>query len=236
MTDINKIAQNYHSLDFKDKFIEDESQLYTLSWIKSILTEGDSVLEMGFGEGIVTNFLSQLKINLDVIEGAQLLVDKARLNHKNITVIHSMFENFNPIKKYDVIICTHVLEHVDEPIYILSLMRKWLTDDGKIIIIVPNAESIHRQLSVIMGIQKNLNDLSQRDLIVGHQRVYDSDLLEQHIQQANLKINFKKGFFLKTLPNSMMLNYDVKLIKSLNIISENMPFNLLANLAYVVNK
>ena len=236
MNNLNKIALNYHSSEFKDKFIEDESQVYTLNWIRSILSEGDSILEMGYGEGIVTNFLSELNINLDVIEGAELLIDKARIRHKDITFIHSMFENFAPNKKYDVIICTHVLEHVDDPIVILNLMHGWLKDDGKIILIVPNAESIHRQLSVIMGIQENLDDLSQRDLIVGHQRVYSPNLLEKHIKNANLKIHIKRGFFLKTLPNSMMIKFDIKLIRSLNKISENIPIKLLVNLAYVVKK
>jgi len=236
MNNLNKIALNYHSSEFKDKFIEDESQVYTLNWIRSILSEGDSILEMGYGEGIVTNFLSELNINLDVIEGAELLIDKARIRHKDITFIHSMFENFAPNKKYDVIICTHVLEHVDDSIVILNLMHGWLKDDGKIILIVPNAESIPRQLSVIMGIQENLDDLSQRDLIVGHQRVYSPNLLEKHIKNANLKIHIKRGFFLKTLPNSMMIKFDIKLIRSLNKISENIPFKLLANLAYVVKK
>jgi len=34
----------------------------------------------------------------------------------------------------------------------------------------------------------------------------------------------------------MMIKFDIKLIRSLNKISENIPFKLLANLAYVVKK
>jgi 2-polyprenyl-3-methyl-5-hydroxy-6-metoxy-1,4-benzoquinol methylase len=236
MNDINKIAEDYHGSEFEDKFIEDESQFYTLNWLKSQLNKDDSVLEMGYGEGIVTDFLNDLNINLDVIEGAKQLVEKATARFSDISFIYSMFEDYKPKKKYDVILCTHVLEHVNDPVEILKLMRSWLSENGKIVVIVPNAESIHRQLSVIMGIQDRLDNLSKRDLLVGHQRVYDYKLLENHISQANFKIKEKKGFFLKTLPNSMMLKFDIKLIKALNSISEKLPFNVLANLAYVITK
>ena len=61
-------------------------------------------------------------------------------------------------------------------------------------------------------------------------------LLDIDIYNSSLEVIKREGFFLKTLPNSMMLNFDKDLIKALNAISSKLPFNLLANLAYEVKK
>ena len=236
MNYLDEIASEYHNIPMKDKFIEDESQVFTLNWINTFIDDGLDVLELGYGEGILTNHLSKLSINLEVLEGSKILVDKALKKHQNTVFHHSFFENFEAKKKYDLIICTHVLEHVDDPVLVLNNMREWLNPNGKVIIIVPNADSIHRQLAVIMKLQGKRDDLSKRDHIVGHKRVYDHIRLEADILKASLSIVERKGFFLKTIPNSMMLNYDLGLIKALNKISDTLPFNILANLAYVVEK
>ena len=131
---------------------------------------------------------------------------------------------------------THVLEHVDKPVLLLERMRNWLSPNGIIIIIVPNCESIHRQLAVIMDLQSNLDTLGERDKLVGHQRVYSFDTLESDIIKAGYNTLDKKGFFLKVLPNSMMLNFNPKLIEALNIISNILPNNLLGNIGIVIKK
>src|SRR5437899_6862993 len=111
-----------------------------------------------------------------------------------------------------MILASHVLEHVDDPQSILRLTSSWLTETGKIIIVVPNRNSLHRQLAVIMGLQPELDTLSKRDLMVGHQRVYSLQSLEQDIDQAGLRLVDSSGFFLKVLPNSMMLDYSRELL------------------------
>ena len=40
-------------------------------------------------------------------------------------------------------------------------------------VLVPNRNSLHRQFALGMGLISNLDELSDRDLQVGHQRVYD---------------------------------------------------------------
>ena len=236
MNYLDKIAHNYHTSSHEDKFIEDECQLYTLEWIDKYIQDDLSVLELGYGEGVLTNYLSGLNINLDVVEGSKVLFKKGKSAHANVVFHHSFFEDFFPNKKYDLIVCTHVLEHVDNPSVILDNIYNWLTENGTALIIVPNSESIHRQLAVIMNLQKNNSDLSKRDHLVGHKRVYDYKQLDNDINNSSLIVVERKGFFLKTLPNSMMLNFNQDLIKALNTISSRLPFNLLANLAFAVKK
>ena len=111
-----------------------------------------------------------------------------------------------------------------------------LTKDGKIIIAVPNSESIHRQIALIMKLHSSLDVLSSRDLLVGHKRVYSHKLLLEHISKADYKEIEFKGFFLKVIPNSMMLNFNKELILALNEISSKINPELCANMVSIIKR
>jgi 2-polyprenyl-3-methyl-5-hydroxy-6-metoxy-1,4-benzoquinol methylase len=233
--ELNKIAIEYHDNDnLKDKFIEDECQFYTYDWVFKNIADNSKILELGFGEGNFTEELIKRNFKPTVIDGSDFLLNKAKeLYGDSINTINLLFEEYNPSDKYDCIIATHVLEHLDNPYELLIKMKSWLNPNGIIIIIVPNKESIHRQLAVQMGIQKELDSLSPRDIVVGHQRVYSIETLSKDVLNAGYNVEDVKGFFLKPLPNSMMLDYSLELIKALNSISTIIPNHLLANIGLI---
>ncbi|HEY3300030.1 MAG TPA: class I SAM-dependent methyltransferase [Methylophilaceae bacterium] len=234
---LEKIAHEYHTNEaIPDIHIENLCQDHFITWLLKQLSKSDRVLELGYGDGLVTAALAGLGCDLTVIEGASTLVNVAKAKHPNINCIDTLFEEFRPEKPYDVILASHVLEHVDNPQDILKLMASWLSDDGELIIVVPNKNSIHRQLSVIMGLQPQLDTLSARDLLVGHQRVYSLQTLEDDVRGAGLFPIESMGFFLKVLPNSMMLDYSKALLKALNEISDVIPKDILANIGLIVSK
>lgn len=234
---LNQIAIDYHTNEsIPDIHIENTCQVYFLNWLRRQIPKKSTVLELGYGDGIVTNELSNIDCELTLIEGATTLVGIAKRKHPNITCVETLFEDYRPAKLFDVILASHVLEHVDNPVEIIKLMATWLNPNGKIIIVVPNMNSIHRQLAVIMGLQPSLDTLSERDLLVGHQRVYSISSLSDHIRQGGLIPQQSTGFFLKMLPNSMMLQYSPELLGALNEISNSLPSDLLANIAIVASK
>ena len=234
---LEKIAHEYHTNnEIPDIHIENSCQQYFIEWLLKRIAKHEKVLELGYGDGLVTAALYQHGCDLTVIEGAKSLVDVALAKHSDLNCVDTLFEDYRPVQKFDVIIASHVLEHVDNPQEILALMTSWLSSHGKIIIVVPNRNSIHRQLAVTMGLQPELDTLSSRDILVGHQRVYSFDTLRQDIEAANLVASEETGFFLKVLPNSMMLSYQVALINALNHISPQIPKELLANIAMIVQR
>jgi trans-aconitate methyltransferase len=174
--------------------------------------------------------LHNRNISFSIVEGALSLVQEVQKRYPEVKIYHELFEAFTPAEQYDVILATHVLEHVDEPVALLKSMKAWLKPGGIIIVIVPNKDSIHRRLAVKMGLQPRLDTLGQRDLLVGHQRVYGLDTLRQDLEEAGYCVNHQTGFFLKVLPNSMMKGYSPELIKALNEISEDLAPDLLANI------
>ena len=71
-----------------------------------------------------------------------------------------------------------------------------MAEDGICIVGVPNAKSFHRLAAVKMGLLKSEYDLNSRDLELGHYRIYDLELLKNHMDQAGFKIKFESGIFL----------------------------------------
>lgn len=236
MSEINieNVAHNYHlKSDVPDKFIEDISQDYFCEWVKNKYNKNLNVCEMGYGEGITAQHLGEYFENYTVIEGASALSEQARLNNPNINIVNSMFETYEPSEKYDLVLALHVLEHVENPAKILEQVKKWLKPSGTLLTLVPNKNSLHRVFALNMSLIKNLDELSERDILVGHQRVYGLDELCRELNNCGFEVNEKMGFFLKSVPNSMMLNYDPRLVWQLNKISESLDPNILANICAI---
>lgn len=163
-------------------------------------------LELGPATGYMTKFLINEFKFVSVVEGAKSLLDQIP-NYPNLTKFNCLFEDFNPNKKYDTIVMNHVLEHIEKPVELLKKIYRWLSNDGVLIIGVPNAKSFHRLAAVEMGILRNEYELNQRDIDLGHYRVYDFEELKNHVLSANFSIVKEGGIFLKFLSNKQIENY-----------------------------
>lgn len=235
---IDNIATTYHGNMLPDMHIEEACQLYELDWILSFFpTKQTRVLDLGFGDGVNYEAIAQ-NCNVTMIEGSKTLCERAikisEEKNLGVQVVHSMFEDFESSEKYDVILASHVLEHVDDPVGLLAGMQKFLTASGKIVGIVPNAESFHRRLGVAMGLQRALDDLGARDLMVGHQRVYSLTSLNKDVQIAGMTIESHRGFFLKVLANSQMIHLEVGVLEGLLRLSDGLPTEDCANIGFVL--
>jgi 2-polyprenyl-3-methyl-5-hydroxy-6-metoxy-1,4-benzoquinol methylase len=189
--------------------------------------KGPKVLELGCGDGDWTPEMIQIFGSSYVVDASRKLLDNVRkVNGEKVITFESLFEEFEPPDglKFNTVVATHVLEHVDDPVAVLKQAKKWLAPDGVVLIIVPNAMSIHRQLAVLMGIQETVYDFSPRDHEVGHQRVYDMQAMRKDVAQAGYEILFERGLFLKVLPNGMMTEFSDALLKALVDISDNIAF------------
>ena len=195
------------------------------------------ILEMGFGEGTITTPLIQSGCIVEIVEGSSKLCENAKEKYGESVEVHcQLFENFDPTEKFQTVLSLHVLEHVDNPGIVVDKIFEWLKPGGQVIVVVPNAESLHRQLAVMMGLQQELNSFSSRDKIVGHQRVLSLDELSSLFQKSGFDVIEKFGYFLKTVPNSMMVDYSPDLIKALTNFSHKLNPNQMANIGIVATK
>ena len=230
--ELERIARQYHLNDqVPDKFIEDICQQHCCDWLQTLIAPSDRVIELGYGEGITLSRLAPRAGHYTVVEGAQSLVDLMREKHPEVDAAHALFEAYRPQEPCDKLLALHVLEHVDEPVTLLRHLRHWLRPEGELVVVVPNRDSLHRQLAVLMGLQPALDTLSARDRVVGHQRVYDLASLEADLLDAGFEPFDRRGFFLKTLPNGMMLDHSPALVQALNQLGDRLPVTMTANLA-----
>lgn len=189
---------------------------------------GPKVLEVGVGHADVTNWLSE-DGNFEIvsIDGSQSVLDHAAekvLHPERVTFIHTYFEEFETDELFDDILITNSLEHVDDPVGVLEHVKKFLKPEGRIHITVPNAVSIHRMLGKAMGMLKEVGSLNSHDIKVGHQRVYNTGLLIEHVSDAGLHIIDSDGIILKPFSNLQMNTLlNDKIIEGLFAVGRRLP-------------
>ncbi len=210
--------------------LEERAQLLSVPRLVEAIGDRSPVLEMGLGTGLITAALLDHGVTPDLLEGSPVLCDEARRRHPEVKVHEGLFEAWTPKCGYGAVLALHVLEHVDDPVELLDHMHSWLLDGGALIAVVPNAESLHRRIAVEMGLHDHLDDLSESDHLVGHQRVYDLDRLTADLDAAGYDVDFDFGYLLKTVPNAMMLDYPSDMVTALNTISTKIDSRDLANI------
>ena len=235
---LEQIAQNYHDGHLDDMWIEKAGQDFEWPWVESQIQNDSNVLDLGYGDGHsffnLQAIAAQKNLRVTLVEGAPTLVQIANERAKDrMEVVQDYFETYSTLKDFDLIIASHVLEHVDSPVELLKHLASLMRPGGKMVGIVPNRESIHRRLAVSMGIQDELDSLSPRDILVGHQRVYSTETLQADFTSAGWLVTEVKGYFLKPFSNSQLIPLGEKVIQSLLEISPELPAQLCANLGFV---
>ena len=233
---LEAIAESYHEVSASDSEIEAAIQLFELPWIKKHLSGRKQIIDLGIGDGLLLQDLSEWSVSegaeLTVIEGSKRLVDQYA-HRVNATLVHGFFEEATVERPADAVLASHILEHVNEPRDVLLNCARWMAEDAILIGVVPNRESIHRRVAVKMGLQPALDSLGQRDELVGHQRVYSLETLNEDLSAAGFKLAEHRGFFLKPLSNGQMVDWDSSLITGLIEVSSDLPTEICANIGFV---
>ena len=192
------------SASFYNRFlsIDDKLLQYSFDTIKDYFN-GSIALEIGPSNGAMTKLLVDKFKTLHLVEGSSQLLDQIP-NYKNVEKYHSLIESFESDVKYDTIIMGHVLEHIADPVLALRNIYSLLKDDGVFLVSVPNAKSLHRMVAVKMGILKSEYILNKRDIELGHYRVYDMKILEEHLKKSEFNVVHMGGYFLKPISNGQI--------------------------------
>lgn len=168
--------------------------------------KGKTCLELGCADGLGTKILLNYCTKVVAVDGAKnsIISLKKRIKDKKLTAIYSNFEKLKLSETFDVIMMGHILEHVNNPVSLLVFVKQFLAKNGIMIIDVPNAHSLHRQIGVILHMIPEEHALNAADRSIGHKRVYDMNLLKEDVERAGLKVTEKGGIFLKLLSNTQL--------------------------------
>lgn len=105
------------------------------------LPAGARVLDVGCGNGVISRHLGRLGFRVTGIDVSERTIEKARTINPmpNVEFITKSAEELVAEgTRYDAVICSEVLEHLDNPGSLLEVLYSSLSDTGKLIVTVPN--------------------------------------------------------------------------------------------------
>jgi 2-polyprenyl-3-methyl-5-hydroxy-6-metoxy-1,4-benzoquinol methylase len=202
-----------------------------LNWypkrIIQLTKNAKSILELGIGHGFTAEIFSKHFNRHVVLEGSLAVIENFKKNFLNCRaqLIETYFEDFITDEKFDIIVMGFILEHVDNPLEIMTRFKTFLAHDGKIFIAVPNAEVLNRRLGHLSGMLPDIQQLSENDIVLGHKRYYTVKSLTEEVRRAGYKIERMEGIYLKpfTTKQIMSLNFNKKILHALCKVGVDYP-------------
>ena len=144
------------------------------NYLKSFL-HGNNLLEIGAGEGYLLEFFEKKGYQVYGIEPSKVNLEVINKKLKNGKCDVGFVENLViPDKKFDVIVMSHVLEHLSDGKLVLFSLKNVLADKGILFIEVPNCQN-KETLEHSIDTQPHLFHFTKQSL-------------QKLIEQANLKV------------------------------------------------
>lgn len=160
-------------------------------------------MELGSFKGDFTRRLLPYFKDITCVEASNEAIDAAKKEFGDkIKFINSTFETTALPAKYDNIILTHVFEHLNDPVAVLKRINdEWLSENGRLFLVCPNANAASRQIAVKMGIISHNSAITPAETEHGHRITYSLDTLERDTKDGGLKVVYRSGIFFKALAN-----------------------------------
>ena len=159
-------------------------------------------LEIGCYHGDSTIELCKYFTDLTVIEPSDECIEitKNRVS-SDVQFYLSTMEDFRTDRKFKNIFLVNTLEHSEDAVLMLEKAKLHLEADGRVFILVPNADAPSRQIAVRMGLIEACNAVTEKEWIHGHRRTYSFDTLEKDIKKSGLHCFARGGIIFKALAN-----------------------------------
>lgn len=170
---------------------------------------GGAALELGCFMGDFTHHICKEFETVTVIEAASecIRISNERLANVKAEFVHSTFEAADlKEERFDAIFLIHAIEHLDDPVRVLTRCRDWLAPGGRLFLACPNANAASRQIAVAMGLLPSNQCVTGAEREHGHKRTYALDTLELDARLAGLKVMARGGIFFKAMSGAQFDN------------------------------
>lgn len=134
------------------KYLTGEEDIYSSVYqcLEECFIENNDirVLEIGSGLGYFTYALQNRGINIKGLDISKDAVEKAKKKYGDYYINADLLE-YSKINenKYDVVIMTEVIEHLENPKIFLDAIYKMLRQEGKLIITTPSKDGYPKEIS-----------------------------------------------------------------------------------------
>lgn len=162
-----------------------------------------NLLELGSYKGDFTKRFLPHFDDITCIEASDVAIAEAKAElGDQVKFINDQFETVDLPTRYDNIVLTHVLEHLDDPVGVLRRINdEWLAEGGRFFLVCPNANAPSRQIAVKMGLITHNTAITPAEVAHGHRNTYTLDTLEREAVAAGLNVVHRSGVFFKALAN-----------------------------------
>ncbi|MCX7514573.1 class I SAM-dependent methyltransferase [Frateuria hangzhouensis] len=191
-----------------------------------------SLLSLGVGhrytvKGLIEGLGERLERYV-IVEGSADIIELLRREvalPQQVRLEQSYFEEFETDQRFDVVEMGFVLEHVNDPELVLRRFRRFLAPGGRMMVAVPNADSLHRLIGHAAGLLPDVHDLSPADLALGHRRYFDPQSLDALMASCGLEVVGRAGLMLKPLTSAQLasLELDPRIVESMDEIGFGLP-------------
>jgi 2-polyprenyl-3-methyl-5-hydroxy-6-metoxy-1,4-benzoquinol methylase len=202
MRDYNLEIKDTSSHEYAYGFDFDVMHPFMIRTFSPFFNQGN-VLELGSFKGDFTQRLVPHFRDITCVEGSSeaITIAQEKLSDR-VNFVHSTFETVTLPCKYDNIVITHVLEHLDDPVAVMKRINdEWLSDTGRLFLVCPNANAPSRQIAVKMGLISHNSAVTPAEAEHGHRITYTLDTLERDAKASGLNVVYRSGIFFKALAN-----------------------------------
>ena len=127
-----------------------------------ISLDQQTVLEIGSGAGEVAGWFADQGAQVSTIDPAIVGYDHDGIDHYQINFDVQSLKILD--KKYDLIVCRHILEHTNDPKEFLKICKLLLNSGGKIYIEVPNLANTLETLRLVDFFNDHLQYFTENSL------------------------------------------------------------------------
>lgn len=211
---------------------------FITDFLKSSLPANASILDVGCGNGVISRHLGRFGFKVTGIDVSEKAIDKAQsLNQfSNVKfMIKSAEDLIAEGIKYDAIICSEVLEHLNDPDALLDVLNKSLSRNGKLIITVPNGNGPRESLVTkpVLKLRTKNNWLWKLILNAKKKLGYNGTTVQSDADNLD-----HVQFFSKRDIQRLSLRHNLKIIRfgKANFVEDVFPFSFFAKRIKVLQK
>lgn len=182
---------------------EREDWRYSLGKVNKIDTEeeimfsflpdlkGLRLLDVGCGEGTIASEIQNRGFDVHGVDFSTVAVKKARDRGVN-TIEHDIDKGPIPFEDnfFDVIWASDVIEHVFDPIFLLSEINRMLKKGGIFILSVPNDFNIYSRAKIFLTGRSIQTDIYKELGQCKHHTFFSWDLLDYMLSQLKFMISY----------------------------------------------
>jgi len=217
---------NFHRKSrLQKRIINDKNFTYRdlIKVLKKYIYKGCSILDVGCGVGTIDFYLADKDCNVLGIDISRKAIEICKVNSKllglknNVYFKRMDFLKEKPQKKFDLILLSEILEHLENDVTAIQIASGALKKRGIIIISVPSENAFLYKI----GFAKRF------DREVGHLRRYSKDKLRLLVRNQGFKIKEiikTEGVLRNILFLSKLGGFLIKPLNKIDLLSDFIAF------------